>query len=57
MNTNLDLGKTEVTNRALIGVLDKITAALDNGDIVLGVFLDFSKAFNTVGHRILLNKL
>ena len=25
-------------------LLDKITAALDKGDIVLGVFLDFSKA-------------
>ena len=45
------------TNQALIVLLDKITAALDNGDIVLGVFLDFSKAFDTVDHRILLNKM
>ena len=45
------------TNQALIVLLDKITAALDNGDIVLGVFLDFSKAFDTVYHRILLNKM
>ena len=37
--------------------LIKITAALDNGDIVLGVFLDFSKAFDTVDHQILLNKM
>ena len=44
------------TNQALIVLLDKITAALDNGDIVLGVFLDFSKAFDTVDHQILLNK-
>ena len=41
------------TSHALIVLLDKITAALDNGDIVLGVFLDFSKAFDTVDHQIL----
>ena len=45
------------TNQALIVLLDKITAALDNGDIVLWVFLDFSKAFDTVDHHILLNKM
>ena len=45
------------TNHALIVLLDKITAALDNGDIVLGVFLDFSKAFDTVDHQILLNNV
>ena len=31
------------TNQALIVLLDKITAALDNGDIVLGVFLTLVK--------------
>ena len=45
------------TNQALIVLLDQITAALDKGDIVLGVFLDFSKAFDTVDHQILLNKM
>ena len=45
------------TCKALITLIDKISAALDNGEIVVGLFLDFSKAFDTVDHKILLNKL
>ena len=42
---------------ALIVVVDKITKALDNEDYVIGIFHDFSKAFDTVNHEILLDKL
>jgi hypothetical protein len=45
------------TNMALIILVDKIMNALDNGEIVLGIFLDFSKAFDTVNIDILLRKL
>ena len=37
--------------------MDKLIKSMDNGDHVIGVFLDFSKAFDTVDHLILLNKL
>ena len=34
------------TDTALIGLIDKIMSALNEGDDLLGVFLDLSKAFD-----------
>ena len=42
---------------ALIVLMDKILNFIDSGDVVLGVFLDFGKIFDTVDHKILLEKL
>ena len=42
---------------ALLCLADKISDALENGEYVLGLFLDFSKAFDTVNHEILFAKL
>ena len=49
--------KGKSTHMALISLVDRITEALDNGDYVVGVFHDFSKAFDTVDHAILLDKM
>ena len=45
------------TYMALLLLVDKITEALDKGECVVGIFLYFSKAFDTVNHDILLQKL
>ena len=41
----------------LLILVDNIIQALDSGEVAVGVFLDFSKAFDTVNHKILLSKL
>ena len=38
-------------------MMDQVTKALDSGECVIGIFLDFSKAFDTVNHSILIDKL
>ena len=44
-------------NTRLISLIDKSLSAMDQGDKVIAIFLDFSKAFDTVDHNILLLKL
>ena len=38
-------------------LMDKLISSSDKGETVIGIFLDFSKAFDTVDHEILLQKL
>ena len=45
------------TDIALIVLIDKIIAALNNDEIILGVYLDLKQAFDTVNHKIRLMKL
>ena len=45
------------TSHALINFIRNVTNAIDNEEIMLGIFLDLSKAFDTLGHDNLIYKL
>ena len=42
---------------SMSSITDKIQKAIENGQYSCGIFLDLSKAFDTVNHHILLQKL
>ena len=56
-NTNLGFETKHSTFMALIMLLENMSIALDDGNVLVDFFLDFQKAFDTVDHCILLDKL
>ena len=50
-------GAGHSTELASIELIDRITQDLDKGKIQISIFLDSSKAFDTLDHIILLQKL
>ena len=57
--TNFQFGFQQKHNtvHALLNFVDKVTHAIDNSSHLIGIFLDFSKAFDTINHNVLLHKL
>ena len=49
--------KNRSTELAIIELVDKIAKGIDQGKYTLGIFLDLSKAFDTINHKILIKKL
>ena len=56
-NKQFGFMKKHSTVHALNTAVTQIIKSLNKNDIVLGIFLDFSKAFDIVKHDILLKKL
>ena len=56
---NLQFGfrKKYSTNHALMSMTQQIKDTIEKGNLAVGVFVDFQKAFDTVNHKILLRKL
>lgn len=49
--------KGKSTTTALLNFSETIIDAVDNGNNVAGIFMDLSKAFDSISHEILLHKL
>ena len=45
------------TDHAVLSIIDQVQKAIEARDYSCGIFLDFSKAFDTVNHNFLLSKL
>ena len=45
------------TELVALEIVDKIISEMDNGEVPINIFLDLSKAFDTLDHEILLHKL
>ena len=56
-NYQFGFRKLYSTTMALIEFSDNIHRLLDDGNYVIGISIDFTKAFDTVDHEILLHKL
>ena len=56
-NNQYGFRKNHCTAYALIQLYDKLSNAIDQGKVTLGLLIDLSKAFNTVNHDIFLAKL
>ena len=56
-NSQFGFRQKHSTIHALLNFVDKVAHAIDSHSHLIGIFLDFSKAFDTINHDILLSKL
>ena len=56
-NKQFGFRKNHSTETAIIDLVAKLTDAIDKNKFTAGIFLDLSKAFDTVNHSIIIAKL
>ena len=57
VNSQFGFHQKHSTTHVIIMLIDKVGKAIDNMSHTVGIFLDFSKDFDTINHEILLYKL
>ena len=57
MKNQFDFRQKHSTENALVTLIENISDALDNNDFSIAIFLDLRKAFDTINHDILLDKM
>ena len=56
-NSQFGFQKGRSTSHSLIEIIEQIRDCIDNSNYGCGIFIDLKKAFDTVNHKILLQKL
>ena len=56
-HSQYEFRKQHSTELAALELIDRIHKSMDNGQITVSIFLDLSKAFDTLDHSVLLSKL
>ena len=56
-NSQYGFRKGRSTSLALIDFMEKLSSGIDNNLVTVGVFIDLKKAFDTIDHTLLIDKL
>ena len=56
-NNQYGFRRNRSTTMAIIHLTEKIKRAIENNEFTIGIFLDLSNVFDTVNHKILLQKM
>ena len=57
INVNMGLEEKHNCEQAIMNLVGKIIQGMNKGQLTIALFLDLLKAFNTLNHNILVNKL
>ena len=57
VKNQFEFGEKHSTYMAILDLVDKFSQKIDSKNYSMGSFIDLSKAFDTINHKILIDKL